>query len=374
LNDRDLRQAVGADYYVSTLREGVENCVAVARHGAPGFVAGIERLLVAVDASPSGQFASRLVGLIAGSRHIPTTVIHFDYEQEAAPQVGAEQARRTETVVEASADEGDEADPSEPGTEPVEIITKVEKPDEGAIRAEASNGYDFLLIGREPASEGSRFHDQIVRSAAAFDGPFGIAIARGLDREEGPGRPFNILVPITGALFSRHGAEIAIALAQASEGTVTALHVAAARQTPRSPPSQIDTAVTPKGGSDAILRDIVRLGEACGVNVQSKVHSDGIVSSEIMRQVRAGNHNLMVVGVTPRPGENLFFGNVPAELLAHCGCSILFVVSEPPGYSSDPRGSQAAISDGTDHASERRPPLIPDASSKLSVPGAVLRT
>ena len=109
LNDRDLRQAVGADYYVSTLREAVENCVAAARHGAPGFVAGIERLLVAVDASPSGQFASRLVGLLAGARHIPTTVIHFDYEQEAAPQVGAEQARRTETVVEASADEGDEA-------------------------------------------------------------------------------------------------------------------------------------------------------------------------------------------------------------------------------------------------------------------------
>src|ERR1700730_17280244 len=47
---------------------------------ARGFVPNIERLLVTVDASPSGQVASRLGGLLAGARRIPTTVIHFDYE------------------------------------------------------------------------------------------------------------------------------------------------------------------------------------------------------------------------------------------------------------------------------------------------------
>ncbi len=91
---------------------------------AQGFVANIERLLVAVDASPSGQFASRLIGLLAGSRHIPTTVIHFDYEQEAAPQVGAEQALRTRSMIEASASRGDEATISESGTDRVEITTE----------------------------------------------------------------------------------------------------------------------------------------------------------------------------------------------------------------------------------------------------------
>jgi len=34
---------------------------------ARGFVPKLERLLVAVDASPTGRFASRLVGLIAGA-------------------------------------------------------------------------------------------------------------------------------------------------------------------------------------------------------------------------------------------------------------------------------------------------------------------
>src|SRR5205085_1109017 len=38
---------------------------------AEGFVTNMERLLVAVDDSPSGRFVSRLVGLLAGSRRIP---------------------------------------------------------------------------------------------------------------------------------------------------------------------------------------------------------------------------------------------------------------------------------------------------------------
>ena len=42
------------------------------------FLPQLERLLVAVDASPSGKLASRLAGLLAGGRGIPTTVMHVD--------------------------------------------------------------------------------------------------------------------------------------------------------------------------------------------------------------------------------------------------------------------------------------------------------
>ena len=42
-----------------------------------GFVANLERLLVAVDESPNGKFASRVAGLLAGARGIPTTVLHI---------------------------------------------------------------------------------------------------------------------------------------------------------------------------------------------------------------------------------------------------------------------------------------------------------
>src|SRR4051794_38888984 len=46
--------------------------------GARGFGPNMERLLVAVDDSPPGRFASRTVGLLAGSRRIPTTMLQLE--------------------------------------------------------------------------------------------------------------------------------------------------------------------------------------------------------------------------------------------------------------------------------------------------------
>ncbi|HEU5019909.1 MAG TPA: cation:proton antiporter, partial [Pseudolabrys sp.] len=44
---------------------------------AKGFVPNIERLLLAVDDSANGQFATRIGGMIAGHRGSPTTVMHI---------------------------------------------------------------------------------------------------------------------------------------------------------------------------------------------------------------------------------------------------------------------------------------------------------
>jgi Kef-type K+ transport system membrane component KefB len=118
---------------------------------AQGFVPNIERLLVAVDASPSGQFASRLIGLLAGARRVPTTVLHLDYASAVSPPEGEREAERTKAVVKEGAKAGDEAAPAEAGTDRVEITTRVEKPGEEAIVAEAKKGYGLLFIGREPA-------------------------------------------------------------------------------------------------------------------------------------------------------------------------------------------------------------------------------
>src|SRR3982074_2137855 len=76
--------------------------------GAPGFVSNIERLVVAVDASPSGQFVSRLVGLLAGARRMPTTVLHLDYGSDESAPEGARQAEYTKTIVARSAKTADE--------------------------------------------------------------------------------------------------------------------------------------------------------------------------------------------------------------------------------------------------------------------------
>ena len=86
---------------------------------------------------------------------------------------------------------------------------------------------------------------QITHSAAKFGGPFAIAIARGIYRQEMLGTQLNILVPVTGTAVSRQCAELAIALAQASQGSVAALHVASGQRRARSWQRLVGAALAP---------------------------------------------------------------------------------------------------------------------------------
>jgi Kef-type K+ transport system membrane component KefB/nucleotide-binding universal stress UspA family protein len=285
---------------------------------ATGFVPQIERMLVAVDPSPSGQLALRFVGLLAGARQMVTTVIHFDYASLEEPHEGERQAARTRAVIKDNIAEG-KAGQQEGGIS-APVTTRIERPDEAAIVAEAEKGYGFLVIGREPASEGDQFHEQIGASAVAFSGPFAITIARGTDRLETRRPRPSILVPVTGTATSRRGAEFAIALAQASRGSVTALHFVARSRGPaaaRSWQREVGAAIAPMASADAVIREIVRLADPYGVAVKPAVQSAGTSQDAILHQIKSGRHNLVVMGVSIRPGERLDFGQTAATLLAN---------------------------------------------------------
>jgi Kef-type K+ transport system membrane component KefB/nucleotide-binding universal stress UspA family protein len=305
-----------------------------------GFVVHVERLLVAVDSSYSGRLASRLVGLLAGVRQIPTTVLHFDYAAEAALPGTEEQAERTATVLtEAAESSGAAADPPgepNPPKHNVDITLRIEESaaTEAAIGEEAKKGYGLLFIGREPAAEGNRFTAQITRSAVSFGGPIAIAIARGENSTENHNRPLNILVPVTGTPISRQGAELAVALAQGSRGSVTALHVAGStsRERPRWG-IRLGAALAPDSSADATIQDVVELGKAYGVEVKGSIRSRRTAENAIIREIRDGGYDLLVMGVSPRPGDLLFFGEVPADLLERSPCSLVFVASEPAASS-----------------------------------------
>jgi K+:H+ antiporter len=306
---------------------------------ARGFLAAVERLLVAVDSSDSGQLASRLVGLLAGVRQIPTTVLHLDYATAEAIPGAEEEAERTATVVTEAATSGGEAaelpDEPDPPRHEVDITLQVKEPGdaEKSISEEAKKGYGLLFIGREPASEESRFTQQITRSAVSFGGPVAITIARGKHRGNDPREPLSILVPITGTATSRRGAELAIALVQGSRGTVTALHVAGAPSfsEQRRWGAALGAALAPDSSGDAAIRDIVELGKAYGVDVKGTVRTRRDAENAIIREARGGHYDLIVMGVSPRPGDQLFFGEVPADLLKRAPCSLLFLSSEAAG-------------------------------------------
>jgi nucleotide-binding universal stress UspA family protein len=65
-----------------------------------------------------------------------------------------------------------------------------------------------------------------------------------------------------------------------------------------------------------------------GSEVKGAVRSIGTSQEAILHQIRAGGHNLVVMGIGPRPGEHLSFGAVAAALLEQAECSLVFVAHE----------------------------------------------
>jgi len=308
---------------------------------ARGFLSGVERLLLAADASPSGQLASRLAGLIAGVRQIPTTALHF--ERRTVTESAA--AEHTTAVIREAAESGGAENG---GSEPLDLTLKIEEPQPGsdAIRSEDRKGYGLLLIGREPGPRGAKLYRAIAQSAAGFSGPFAVVLARGVHRSGRLRTPLNILVPVSGTSISRRGAELAVALAQGSRGSVTALHIEG-RASARRPLHRRFGAlfgrqdyIDDDSSNNPITDEIVQLARAYSVNVRSTVRSHRDADTAILREINAGRHDVLVMGVSPRPGEPLNFGDVASVLLERADCSLVLLAAEPSVKTEAPAGGK----------------------------------
>ncbi len=284
-----------------------------------GFETNLERLLVAVDGSPKSRFAVRLAGLLAGSRGMPVTVLGIGSSLRTSPlsmpdgaDVAVEDAQEFE------------ADTRKAFPPKVKLLTRVsEAPLEEAVADEARKGYGLLIVGVERSADISGgFHEDVARMASGFRGPLAVAVARGAHADRPLDADLRILIPITGTDVSRRGAEVGLALARATNAPAMALHIAgsvakpARRRFGRS-----------RRGEDEILRHIVGLADGYGVPLRTTTRVDLAAEDAILRQARLGGHNLIVMGVTRRPGESLFFGTVATAILESSERSILFVAS-----------------------------------------------
>ncbi|HXP98326.1 MAG TPA: cation:proton antiporter [Telmatospirillum sp.] len=311
------RLPIGAEEKARLAREEFEE---------KGFVANLERILLAVDESANGKFASRLAGLIAGARGIPATVLHIGERAkhqearraetespEAAVKAGAQQ-----TALVAAQSENQK--PSE-----VEITTRAkEDKAEDAVAEEARKGFDLLVIGVDKVTApGGTFHADIARMATGFDGPFGVVLAQGDHRDRPNDSAFKILVPITGTVASRRGAEIAVALARANDVALTALYISA----PSEKSGRRRGASATRLHEEEILKDLVDLAERYDTAVTTIVRADIAPEEAILREARDGRYDFIVMGVNRRAGDALFFGHVAAAVLEKAKTSILFVSS-----------------------------------------------
>jgi nucleotide-binding universal stress UspA family protein len=284
---------------------------------AQGFLKHIERILVAVDDSPNGRLASQLVGLLAGVRQIPTTVLDF------AASSSADKAATERATATIKAEALTSEDAASANADQVDITRRTEKANtlEEAIIAEAPKGYGLLVIGRQASAGGNSFDSRITRIAMSFEGPFAFAIDRARHGAVAAhtGR-LNVLAPITGTAVSRDGAEVAIALAQASEGSVTALYVTNVGRMSRNWRQQF--------AAEAAIKEIVAIGEHYGIEVRGLIRRGHPTENAILKEIGSSRYNLLVMGVSPRPGAQLFLGDVAADVLERARCSLLFVSGE----------------------------------------------
>jgi len=332
-----------------------------------GFVPNLERLLIAVDDSPNGKFASRVAGMLAGTHGIPATVLHIpdpskiestmpedldkaasttktqdkrieqkksgekqgngrkngkgdkkvENEEEKAEEVGA-------AVRQAAAETKNKQKKEKKVDAAVEVTAIVhEQPSPALIVEEAEKGYDIFIIGLENTSKQSHEFDRGVTSLAkGFDGPLVVSAVRD-DLQEKPDGKLTILVPVNGTEPSRRAAEVAITMARATEAQVTVLYVAVRTATRRGTRRGIRS----RRHEEAMLKDIVAIADGYNISIRTAVVAERAADEAILGEIGRRNHNLVVMGVGRRPGERLFFGDTAAALLEKSERSVLFVAS-----------------------------------------------
>jgi nucleotide-binding universal stress UspA family protein len=295
---------------------------------AKSFVTNLERLLLAADDSANGKFASRLAGVIAGSGGKPTTIVDMSKEDRgrkaAAKPNGKEKKETVETAAEGIDTLQSHPDEEKPGH--VDVIRSDEPRGPQAIAEEARKGHDFMVVGiaktRDP---NGGFSKDISLITKGFDGPLAVVDAHESRRDRPPQRYGKILIPVNGTEVSRRAAEIGLTLARASDAQVTALFVTRANGGGGKANSAARKRAA-RRNEQAILKDIGALGDRYDVDMRSTTRADLAPGEAIVREAKRG-YDLVVLGVSRRPGDTLFFGDTAATVLERSDTSNLFVAS-----------------------------------------------
>jgi nucleotide-binding universal stress UspA family protein len=282
-----------------------------------GFVSNLERILVAVDDSANGVLAARLAGLLAGSGGMPVTVLKVPRKAATDSAEGEE-----DPVVKTLSESAESAATEELPTPDVDVVKpEGDKPITQMLEAEARKGYDLLVIGVDPTTDAKGgFHRNVSQMAQAFGGSIAVVAARGEHERDPRGVPVDVLVPVTGNEVSRRGAEVAVTLAKHAECTLTVLSVV-----PPSARKQRDRLATARRDAAETVKETKTIADFHEVPVKSAIRTDISAEDAILRQARRDKSNLIVLGVSRRPGKALSFGELATALLESSDRSLMFV-------------------------------------------------
>ena len=280
----------------------------------------MERALVYADDSANGRLAATLAGLFAARQAVLTTVLEPQDRQRGTGQ-GHERLRAAFEAAlknrpKPAADQATQAPP--PSADQL-VQARTARTEDG-IEREMAKGYNIAFVGlAQPISTSTpRFEEPLNGLAAAFAGPIAIPINSG-HFQRSLDEPIDILVPTGGSPDARLAIEIALALAGASRGTLTVLHVFDPRED-----SLLLRGRSRRMGM-SLLVDARRLGRRSGVPVKGLTANRARPASEIRRVVRSGHYDLVVLGTALRRGDSRFLGPRAHALVQSLNVPVLVV-------------------------------------------------
>jgi Kef-type K+ transport system membrane component KefB/nucleotide-binding universal stress UspA family protein len=274
----------------------------------------MERALVYLDAGPNAALAASLAGLFVAREQILTTVME---RSDVASDSGYQRLTGVVAHVLENMPAPSDADPPRPTPLSLQELVQAKAADsEEAFVREASKGYSIAFIGIDGPMSTAATH--FAGHLAAFDGPLAIAL-HGAPAAPKLGAPLNILVPTGGTEEARLATEIALALAKASAGSLTALHVFA----PQYDTDLLRGRARRQGLS--LLADARRLGKRSGVPVSGITVTHSRPEIEIRRATRAGRYDLVVIGTSFRQGATKFLGPRSSDLIRSLQTPLLLV-------------------------------------------------
>jgi Kef-type K+ transport system membrane component KefB/nucleotide-binding universal stress UspA family protein len=285
-----------------------------------GFVANLERLLLAVDESVNAKFASHIAGLLAGSRGLLITVLHVG-SRAKSQEKRRDDEESHEAVVKNAAKAIAEID--EESTRDVDVTTRTRAKKAGdAVVDEARKGFDLLLVGMDKViGDGDGLDGKVGDLTAGFEGPLAIVVAKGSHLEPPETNDFKILVPVSGSAVSRRGAEIAVALARLSNTPLRLVYVS----TTRDKGARRGHASVSLLTEEAILKDTAALAARYDVEVTTSLRVNTAPEEAILQEIRNSGADLVVMGVDRIQGDVLNFGSVAAAVLGKSKASVLLI-------------------------------------------------
>jgi len=192
----------------------------------------------------------------------------------------------------------------------------------GAIIKESERGYDAIFAGASRLEGNYTLGGEVLQELVErTHAPLVIA------RDVGAPLPLRrVLVPTTGASFSRLGAFVALLYTVATNAHLTALHVSEA------PPLSLSTVYRFRRRSTAndgapIAEEIRELGRELGIEVEARVATAAKPEAAIVSIADKDNYDLLIMGAVCRADENrLNFGPKVEHILRSARCAIAVVV------------------------------------------------